>query len=187
MTVGTILVILQRQENSDAVSYNHLFFCGVAVLTFASFLGAYMGLYTEKLYQRYGSHWQETQFYTHFLALPTLLFLGPAVFTDLEVIRNSESVFLGLPRGIVLLLVNATTQLVCTLGVNRLASTSSSLTVAVILLARKFVSLAISAYIHGSSFTTQGIVGSIIIVVATIHYAVASKLEKATEQKIKTH
>ncbi|PVH16888.1 uncharacterized protein CXQ87_004446 [Candidozyma duobushaemuli] len=142
-----------------------------------------MGIYTEGLYKMYGAHWQETLFYTHFLALPMFLVFSPALVADLKVLWNSE-VYYGVPRSLAFLGLNAVTQVVCASGVNRLAGVASSLTVAVILLTRKFASLAISAYIYGSSFSRQGMVGSLLIVLSTVYYTVASmKAKPQSKQK----
>lgn len=182
MTIGTLLVVSQGVQEKGSVSLNYLFLCGIAVLSFASFLGAFMGIYTEQLYKQHGSHWQETLFYTHFLALPMFLVFTRDLVDDINALRQSPG-FYAIPKGLAFLGLNSVTQVICALGVNRLAGISSSLTVAVILLARKFVSLALSAYIYGLSFTTQGLVGSLAIVLATIYYTVASVHEKSQNKK----
>lgn len=174
MTVGTILVISQGPALDKSVTVDWLFVSGIAVLTVASMLGAYMGIYTEKLYQNYGNHWQEVLFYTHFLGLPMFVFTGSAVVSDLRTLWYTVPLVPGIPRGIALLALNSVTQLVCALGVNSLAGIASSLTVAVILLMRKFVSLAISSYVYGTSFSAQGLFGSFVLIISTIYYTMVS-------------
>lgn len=184
MTIGTFFVISQGPQKGETVSFNYLFLCGVLVLSVASFLGAYMGIYTENLYTQYGAHWRETLFYTHFMALPMFLVFSPALLSDLRVLSQSQPLYLGVPKGLAYLALNSATQVLCALGVNRLAGCTTSLTVAVILLTRKFASLAISTYMYGSSFTTQGILGSLTIVLSTVYYtAVSMKKTSPAKQK----
>ncbi|MFH4981002.1 hypothetical protein AB6A40_007711 [Gnathostoma spinigerum] len=48
---------------------------GVGLLTNSLVLSAYLGLYQEDMYHRYGKHAKEAMFYVHMLSLPGFLFL----------------------------------------------------------------------------------------------------------------
>ena len=82
-------------------------------------------------------------------------------------------------RPALLLALNAATQVVCARGVNQLAGRALSLTVVVVLLVRKFLSLVLSSVVFGNRFNLQGYIGSFVLVAGTIQYAMATyKKEK---------
>lgn len=168
---------------ASEISSSWRFSVGVALLVAALVLGAFLGLYNENLYRRYGPHWEETFFFSHALALPLFAVLGSGMASDLGTLWRAEPWY---SLGVVLVLrsavfvgVNAATQVVCARGVNQLAGRALSLTVAVALLVRKFVSLVISAVVFGNQFSAQGYLGSAVLVGGTILYTMASyKKEK---------
>jgi UDP-xylose/UDP-N-acetylglucosamine transporter B4 len=105
--------------------------------------------------------WQESMFYLHFLALPMFIFVrsdlaaqfaainsGPqitiAMPISFEVPGASNSTF-NVPSAYFPLLVNTVTQLVCVAGVHRLTTHVSALSVTLVLVVRKAVSLVLSA------------------------------------------
>lgn len=154
------------------------FSIGVALLVAALALGAFLALYNENLYRRYGPHWEETFFFSHALALPLFAVLGDGVVADLVTLWKAEPRYslaaVSVLRPAVYVALNAATQVVCARGVNQLAGRALSLTVAVALLVRKFVSLVISAVVFGNRFSAQGYLGSAVLVAGTILYTMAS-------------
>lgn len=159
------------------------FSVGVAFLVAALVLGALLGLYNENLYRKYGPHWEETFFFSHALALPLFAILGDGVAADLVNLWRAEPRYslgvVSVLRPVGFIALNAVTQVVCARGVNQLAGRALSLTVAVALLVRKFVSLVLSAVVFGNRFSALGYLGSAILVAGTILYTMASyKKEK---------
>lgn len=185
MSIGTILVVLQGSNNTSSlasVEVNWQFCYGVFVLIVTAVLSAFMGLYNERLYAQYGPLWQETLFYSHFLGLPLFLFFGRTLFSDIQAIWHSQPKYtfhqILILKQAVFLLLNAGSQVICARGVNQLAGISSSLTLTVVLLVRKFVSLAISSYLFGAVPSSQALIGSTLLVIGTIQYSVATVLAK---------
>lgn len=118
--------------------------------------------------------WQESMFYLHFLALPMFLFLRDDLSAQFSAVnagprtsfalpnfpgissfpRNSTFVSKGLvasgpgavhiPTTYLPLLLNTLTQLLCVAGVHRLTTRVSALTVTLVLVVRKAVSLVLS-------------------------------------------
>lgn len=188
MTAGAMLAISLRSSAPMEWLSNidWRFYFGIAVLTFSSVLGSLMGLKTERIYATYGNHWQETIFYNHLFGIPLFALLGGSVFKDLEAVWLSSPKILLLmsPRlellsQFIMLALNSASQVVCARGVNQLGGLVSSLTVTVVLMVRKFVSLALSAYFFGNHFNRQGYIGAALLVIGTIQYSVATRVTKA--------
>lgn len=188
VSAGAMLAILDMsRETSTSVSGNEnmQFFKGILVLFAATVIGAFNGLHTENIYAEYGNNWQEMLFYTHILALPFFSMQASTLLSDLTIMMKSkpnlfESQVFGvsLLRSFAFLLLNCFTQVVCARGVNQLCGMALSLSVTIVLLVRKFVSLAISAYIFENHFSLQGYVGAGVLVLGTIMYSTAT-LESA--------
>lgn len=113
--------------------------------------------------------WQEALFYLHFLSIPLFLFMWKDIWAQFQalgagpqyILRFPDAVHrvvtaalpsfaysanreLMVPRAYIPLLLNTLTQLLCVAGVHRLTARVSSLTVTLILVVRKAVSLLIS-------------------------------------------
>ena len=90
-----------------------------------------------------------------------------------------------LPSGYIPLVLNTLTQVICVSGVHRLTSRVSSLTVTLVLVVRKAVSLLISVLLFGSKGTepeerVMMWLGAAMVFMGTVFYSMASR-----EQKIK--
>lgn len=70
LTVGVIMATLsQNKPKKGSMNVKDNSIVGVSMLIGAAVLGAIQGLVTEKTYQKYGRHWRENLFYTHFMSL----------------------------------------------------------------------------------------------------------------------
>lgn len=189
MTLGTIMATFP-EEKSLLVEININFLTGILILTIASVISAFMGLYSELIYKQYGNQWHESLFYNHFLALPLFAFVSPTICREFSVVLRSEKVTLGafrVPGQLLRLVVNVLTQFICTKGVNMLAGETSALTVTVVLLVRKFLSLILSVIFYGNTMSTLGIVGSTIVFVGASYYSISGVPDrKIIELKRKT-
>ncbi|KAG9769022.1 hypothetical protein KCU88_g7011, partial [Aureobasidium melanogenum] len=76
-----------------------------------------------------------------------------------------------IPRPVFLLLLNATTQLLCIVGVNRLSAQSSSLTVSIVLNIRKLASLVLSIWLFGNTLPSGVLLGAVVVFVGGGLYA----------------
>lgn len=177
---------------------------GFAILASALVLSACMGLYTDDMYSMHGRSntiAAETLFYSHTLSLPffaaqvrpligefySIVALStrnqpsikpePSIITQyLPISPLSPFNHFSLPLPVVLLLLNAFTQLLCIVGVNRLSAQSSSLTVSIVLNIRKLASLLLSIWLFGNRLPAGVILGATVVFVGGALYALpASK------------
>ncbi|KIX01801.1 uncharacterized protein Z518_09528 [Rhinocladiella mackenziei CBS 650.93] len=91
-----------------------------------------------------------------------------------------------IPRPVLLLLLNAMTQLLCIIGVNRLSAQSSSLTVSIVLNIRKLASLVLSIWLFGNTLPLGVVVGAALVFVGGGLYALPSNNVNAKQRKSKT-
>lgn len=137
--------------------------------------------------------WQESMFYLHFLSMPMFLLmrqdltnqfrsllLSPKIYlaiptvTDIPQISSYASSLpfnylpsppqsIAIPSAIFILLLNTITQLVCVAGVHRLTSRVSSLTVTLVLVVRKAVSLLISVLLFSDRYDRMDLMSKVMM------------------------
>jgi len=189
---------------------------GISLLTVALFLGGLLGIVQDTTYERFVRHlpnqagestavpWQESMFYLHFLSLPFFVFFWPDLAEELRSINAGPkyelsnqfsfpaSLKLGrmeVPKLYIALLLNTVTQLLCVAGVNRLTSRVSSLTVTLVLVVRKAVSLIISVLLfHAAGRAQMGdqermlvYLGACLVFVGTVGYSLGTQQKKQRE------
>lgn len=175
ITLGTIKATLP-EDTSTLVEFNSRFLYGITILFIACIISAFMGLHGEQIYKTYGNQWQESLFYNHFLGLPLFLFVSPTIYEEIKIVSKSEPLNFGvfsLPKQVFNLLMNVSTQYLCSKGVNMLAGNTSALTVTVVLLVRKFISLILSVIWYGNKMTSLGIIGSIAVFGGAAYYSLS--------------
>lgn len=135
--------------------------------------------------------WQESMFYLHFLALPLFFFVrrdltvqARALFAP-QARASTFSVPLAvaqftLPAVLPALLANTLTQLLCTAGVNRLTTRVPALTVTLVLVVRKAVSLVLSVVLFDGSDVTWDMLwsGAFLVFAGTVGYTVSGRTSK---------
>lgn len=185
ISLGTILTTLQSGSLALLLLVDTIdsrFAIGVLILLSTAIISAFMGLYNENLFKKYGNQWQESLFYSHFLAIPLFLVVYPTLKNELGAIVLSPQQFsflqFHIPRQLVRLLLNVVSQYVCIRGVNRLAGRMSSLSVTVVLLVRKCISLVLSVVLFGNSFNAYGIIGAALVFGGAIQYSLAGQKTK---------
>lgn len=152
-----------------------------------------MGVYMEATYRKYGPHWKENLFYSHFLSIPLFLPLASGLFGQMLALRTSpplEDVLRLSPRNplvpswlrrmpsqLFYLIVNVLTQFVCIRGVNLLAAASTALTVTIVLNMRKLISLLLSIWLFGHNLATGTLIGAIIVFLAGGLYSLDSGIK----------
>ncbi|KIW92117.1 uncharacterized protein Z519_07101 [Cladophialophora bantiana CBS 173.52] len=168
---------------------------GFALLASALVLSACMGMYADDMYATHGRSAEitaETLFYSHTMSLPYFISQSRPLFFDflsLLAVPGHDINYLSktnaptsssswlvtsssvLPRPLMLLLLNAATQLLCIIGVNRLSAQSSSLTVSIVLNVRKLVSLVLSIWLFGNRLPMGVVMGAVIVFVGGGLYA----------------
>jgi solute carrier family 35 (UDP-xylose/UDP-N-acetylglucosamine transporter), member B4 len=176
---------------------------GFLLLASALLLSAFMGLYSDGLYAKYGRSaavTSESLFYSHTLPLPFFAYQLPTLTNDfMDLAANSAPLSMTLatgpisklpsfldavPTAIPMLLLNALTQYVCISGVNRLSAKSSSLTVSIVLNVRKLISLLLSIWLFGNRLPQGVVVGAALVFLGGGLYAVPSQPATSEEKKI---
>jgi UDP-xylose/UDP-N-acetylglucosamine transporter B4 len=104
-------------------------------------------------------------------------FSAPSVFLD----RLSSAILL--PRPVLLLAANAATQLLCIIGVNRLSTQSSSLTVSIVLNIRKLISLVLSIWLFGNELPWGVLLGAAVVFVGGGLYALPARERSKKDDK----
>ncbi|XP_042204107.1 UDP-xylose and UDP-N-acetylglucosamine transporter-like isoform X2 [Homarus americanus] len=86
ITLGTIICTFASAEHldeepadSEGFSSFTTWLMGIAILTFALFMSARMGIYQECLYTKHGKHPHEALFFIHTLSLPGFLITGSSI------------------------------------------------------------------------------------------------------------
>ncbi|XP_064604631.1 UDP-xylose and UDP-N-acetylglucosamine transporter-like [Liolophura sinensis] len=141
---------------------------GIAILTFALFMSARMGIYQETVYKKYGKHPGEAMFYNHLLPLPGFLLLSHDIYHNVLLFNASEPIvipvlMLSIPKMWIYLAGNVMTQFVCIKSVFVLTTECTSLTVTMVVTLRKFLSLLFSIVYFQNPFTYQHWIGTILV------------------------
>ncbi|KXN89355.1 UDP-xylose and UDP-N-acetylglucosamine transporter [Leucoagaricus sp. SymC.cos] len=172
VTIGVILTTFSATPSatsnkvsaSSVDSWNYI--TGIAILSLALIFAGLLGLVQDWTYTTYGRpqpsttksladsnsqppQWQESLFYLHFLSLPMFIFLRKDIQTQVNLVSTQDQtdtleISFHIPYAFVPLLLNTITQLLCASGVHRLTTRVSSLTVTLILVVRKAISLLLS-------------------------------------------
>ncbi|XP_078677299.1 UDP-xylose and UDP-N-acetylglucosamine transporter-like [Branchiostoma floridae x Branchiostoma belcheri] len=146
---------------------------GIAMLTFALFMSARMGIYQEVLYSKHGKHPKEALFYNHALPLPAFLPLAGDIYRHAVLFSQSEPILIpvleiGVPKMWFFLLMNCITQYICIRGVFILTTECASLTVTLIITLRKFISLILSIFYFQNPFTVYHWFGTALVFGGTL-------------------
>ena len=183
---------------------------GILILTLALVLSGTLGLVQDHTFARYGrGNWEEAMFYLHALALPLFGFTWPSLVAEVRMINSGPQVSLfkdfasvtslntlsplpylpirpptlQIPSFYIPLALNVLTQIVCVSGVNRLTSRMNSLTVSLVLVVRKAVSLAISVLLLGSSRGNTPLwMGATAVLVGTVGYTIGSRPKRLKDE-----
>lgn len=177
ISVGIFLCTLLSAKNMNGaeshtddspVTYKYLVLLGgIALLMFALFVSALMGIYQEVLYSKYGKHPREALFYSHALPLIGFLFIGKDIYSHALILMKSDPVTLfsgvSIPVMFIYLIGNTVTQYVCIRGVFILTTECPSLVVTLVVTLRKFVSLMFSIWFFKNPFTLGHWIGTFLV------------------------
>lgn len=186
VSTGVILATLSRPSSPKTADTSidiGRYTVGVGMLTFSLFLTATLGVLQERTYTKYGPHWKEGVFYTHFLSLPIFLFFVSDLKRGLRGLAKPASLApftedsLGsfapyVPYAV--LAANMVTQLACVSGVNQLSSRVSSVSTNLVLTARKAISLCFSVWWFGNGWNAQLGVGAGMVFLGSLLYTAAT-------------
>ncbi|EDW62340.1 uncharacterized protein Dvir_GJ16752 [Drosophila virilis] len=153
---------------------------GIALLSVALLVTAYMGIYQEVIFKRHGKHPREALFFTHMLPLPGFLIMASNIAQHWKIAVASETVAvpmpgiswsLAFPLMLFYLLCNVVTQYICISSVYVLTTECASLTVTLVVTLRKFVSLLFSIVYFRNPFTLSHWLGTVLVFFGTILFA----------------
>ncbi|XP_013193419.2 UDP-xylose and UDP-N-acetylglucosamine transporter [Amyelois transitella] len=186
ISAGTAICTIQssgdvkapRETHEDAEEEERLKFIdwlwwclGIAILTFALFVSARMGIFQESLYAKHGKHPWEALYYTHLLPLVFWLPTASNLVGHVKLATETPMVeFVGfiLPRQVLWLILYVLTQGLCISAVYVLTTESASLTVTLTVTLRKFVSLLFSIVYFRNPFTVGHWVGTFLVFLGTM-------------------
>ncbi|XP_072948962.1 UDP-xylose and UDP-N-acetylglucosamine transporter [Epargyreus clarus] len=188
-----------RETHVDAAEEERLQFIdwlwwclGIAILTFALFVSARMGIFQESLYSKYGKHPWEALYYAHLLPLVLWLPTIPNIIGHVKVATDTPLMILfgvTLPRQVMWLVLYVLTQGLCISAVYVLTTECASLTVTLTVTLRKFVSLLFSILYFRNPFTVGHWIGTLLVFIGTLIFTellqkfVALFLPAKTEKK----
>ncbi|CAH2096520.1 unnamed protein product [Euphydryas editha] len=168
----------QRETHSDATEEEKLKFIdwlwwclGIAILTFALFVSARMGIFQESLYSKHGKHPWEALFYTHLIPLVFWIPTAPNLINHIQIALDTPYIdFLGfsMPRQILWMILYVITQGLCISAVYVLTTECASLVVTLTVTLRKFVSLLFSIIYFRNPFTLGHWIGTLLVFIGTM-------------------
>jgi len=106
---------------------------GIVMLSTSLVLSALMGVNQERIFAKWGKHYEEALFFTHFLPLPGFLLLYEDILTHFSNIIHADPKFLPflgfqIPQ-IAFLFGNIVSQYICARSIFKMSSQLSSLTI----------------------------------------------------------
>lgn len=183
ITIGIILCTISsyneplHKSKKESEDFLFTWLIGLSIMTVSLFTSAFMGIYQEKLYSKYGKHPQEALFYCHLLPLPGFLLLWSDLSKQIVAFNRSPLMaldflpFFGhitVPRLWIYLFLNALTQYICVSSVFSLTSEHTSLTVTLVVTLRKFFSLLLSVVYFKNLFTFYHWIGAFLVFFGTL-------------------
>ncbi|XP_048252871.1 UDP-xylose and UDP-N-acetylglucosamine transporter-like isoform X2 [Haliotis rufescens] len=194
LAVCTVSSAKQATDNpghtGDAAHDYLMWLVGIGMLSFALFMSAWMGIFQEQTYTKFGKHPSEALFYNHALPMPFFLLLASNIYSHVHIFNQSAPMVmpvLGItaPKMWIYLLFNTLTQYVCIRSVFVLTTECTSLTVTLVVTLRKFVSLIFSIIYFRNPFTLYDWFGTSCVFVGTLLFTEVISLggQKKTEKK----
>ncbi|XP_064633140.1 UDP-xylose and UDP-N-acetylglucosamine transporter-like [Lineus longissimus] len=165
--------------SEEDLLHEYLRWCvGIAMLLFALFMSARMGIFQEQIYARFGKHPKEALFYNHALPLPFFIFLAGDIWNHCVLFSQSAPMdipIIGIqfPKMWMYLLGNVITQYICISGVFILTTECASLTVTLVVTLRKFISLIFSIFYFKNPFTLYHWIGTAMVFSGTLIFTEA--------------
>lgn len=163
--IGAILFTIDVKTTSDESASRRDTFVGILILLGATIINSITSLYKERIYQDHSNEidWKKVLYYNYFYGL---LFFIPLTNTILQEYERTNPDF----ETFRLFGFNWITQLCCILGVNILSFKVTALSLTIILLLRRFLSLFLSIYIFETPISLKGYIGAIFVILGTITY-----------------
>lgn len=174
---------LQEGGATDSHHENPHQYVGISLLLLATIMNSLLSLYKESVYQDSKNEldWKGVLYYNYFYGI---LFYVPFCNTILREFHTTRANFPLSGNVAQLFLANWITQLGCILGVNILVFRVSALSLTIILLIRRFISLFLSIFVFGTELSIYGYVGIFLVICGTFTYSLRKDRKKV---KVKAH
>lgn len=185
--IGTILFTLDSKEIEENPSIannegnNKFKIIGILLLILSTVINSLTSLYKEEIYQNNKKdkdkdkggkiEWKEVLYYNYLYGLIIYLPFSNQIIKEFGKIQTIISLKLNL-----IFLLNWITQLMCIIGVNILVFKISALSLTIVLLIRRFLSLILSIYLFNNSISSIGYIGIINILIGTIIYSFGNNI-----------
>ena len=187
MSLGVITVTISNmsdrssQPNEEPQEFR-TYFSGLAILVGVTMLTSFLSLYNEssnRIYrtkERSGS-WLENLFYSHLYAIPFFLLMPGTLEREYKLVEGL-SASSNFKKYWAFLLANVITQLLCVAGVNKIAILTSAVTLGVILLLKRFLSLLFSMFLFHNEMSPLGMLGTLMVFAGAGVYSYSIGAEK---------
>ncbi|KAI5789154.1 UAA transporter family-domain-containing protein [Geopyxis carbonaria] len=198
LTIGCVMSALSDSKGKGESESSYMnYIMGLTILFVAQVLSAFMGLYIEATYAKYGNHYREGLFYTHALSLFLFIPLAQSMKSQFHRLASSEPlpsqpylpvvinrIIITMPRQLLFVILNSLTQYVCIRGVNMLGAVSTALTVTIVLNIRKLVSLLLSIWLFGNKLNPGVLVGATVVFVGGFLYGIESQRQSHRRKRM---
>jgi len=179
ITIGIIMCTFESAKTLENQSNFIDWSIGIVMLSTSLVLSALMGVNQERIFAKWGNHYEEALFFTHFLPLPGFLLLYEDILTHFSNIIHADPKFLPflgfqIPQ-IAFLFGNIVSQYICARSIFKMSSQLSSLTITAILCFRKFISILLSVWIFDNVFTSLHWLGTFLVFIGIILFSDKSK------------
>lgn len=187
--------LYQLDPTNMIVVKDTLFLKGMMILFISSMMSSLLSAYDERIYMKYGKHWEENMFYCHLLSLPLFIISNHS-----KLLNTAKALIISstpryslftipiwnkhfyIPYSVLVLITNLVTQSICITGVNIFASHTSALTLSVMLLVRKFVSLLLSVIFFNNRLSKTSYTGIIIVFFGAFLYSLGDRKVKNKQE-----
>ena len=187
ISIGIVIVTLESGRGFDNQASFSDWCIGIIMLLTSLILSSLMGVHQERIYAKWGKHYQEALFFTvsltiqflnvkghepplfqHFLPLPGFGLLYQDIILHFTKIVQSGPISisgyqLDIPCMMVYLIGNIGAQYFCAKSIFKLSSSFTSLTITCLLTLRKFFSILISVIVFDNLFTMTHWIGTIFV------------------------
>lgn len=174
-----------------------LFLKGMVILFISSMMSSLLSAYDERIYMKYDKHWEENMFYCHLLSLPlfiisnhnkllntakALMIYSSPRYNLFTVPRWNRHIYIS--HSVLVLITNLVAQSICITGVNILSSHTNALTLSVVLLVRKFVSLLLSVIFFNNRLSKTSYIGITIVFFGAFLYSLGDRKVKGKQANL---
>lgn len=161
---------------------------GILLILGSLVLSALLGHLQDIVYAKYSVNGvkphKEFMLYLHVLSLPLMLGMDRKAFVGYFYEWCTSATFLGVPIPLLLVFLSIVANYACIRCIYTLSAKTSTVALNIVLTTRKACTIAISAWMEGTSFNHSQCIGSILVFGGAFAYGIASQSnDKSTKKK----